>query len=70
MEAALDEIKEPASAFHDALVTARLRLDRALGLMSKYPGGVSAIDDLIDEIFAQADTLKTMIDKRRTRGKK
>jgi hypothetical protein len=70
LEVALDEIKEPASAFHDALVTARLRLDRALGLMSKYSGGVSAIDDLIDEIFAQADTLKTMIDKRRARGKK
>jgi hypothetical protein len=70
LEVALDEIKEPASAFHDALVTARLRLDRALGLMSKYAGGVSAIDDLIDEIFAQADTLKTMIDKRRARGKK
>ena len=45
-------------------------LDRALGLMSKYAGGVTAIDDLIDEIFAQADTLKTMIDKRRARGKK
>lgn len=70
LERALDEIKEPASAFHDALVTARLRLDRALGLMSKYSGGVPAIDDLIDEIFAQADTLKTMIDKRRARGKK
>ena len=70
LEVALDEIKEPASAFHDALVMARLRMDRALGLMSKYSGGVSAIDDLIDEIFAQADTLKTMIDKRRARGKK
>lgn len=70
LEVALDEIKEPASAFHDALVTARLRLDRALGLMSKYAGGVSAIDDLIEEIFAQADTLKTMIDKRRARSKK
>lgn len=70
LEKALDELKEPASAFHDALVVANLRLDRAIDLMIRYPGGDAAIDELVDEIFERADTLKTMNDKKRDRPRR
>jgi hypothetical protein len=69
LETALEELKEPASAFHDALVVAKLRLGRAIDLMVKHSSANSAIDDLIDEIYAQADTLKTMNDKKRPKSK-
>ena len=70
LEKALDELKEPASAFHDALIVANLRMGRAIDLMIRYSGGDSDIDDLIEEIYERADTLKTMNDKKRSRTKK
>ena len=69
LDKALDELKEPATAFHDALVVAQLRLNRAIGLMPRYTAGIDAIDSLIDEIYEMADTLKTMNHKKRTRAK-
>jgi hypothetical protein len=68
LDKALDELKEPASAFHDALVASKLRLDRAIGLMIRYTSGNEEIDALIEEIYEMADTLKTMNDKKRARA--
>ncbi|MEJ8845669.1 ParB/Srx family N-terminal domain-containing protein [Variovorax rhizosphaerae] len=70
LEKALDELKEPASAFHDALIVANLRLSRAMDLMAKYAGGDEDIDILIEEIYQRADTLKTMSDKKRAKTKR
>ena len=70
LEQALDELKEPASAFHDSLIVANLRLGRTIELMAKYGGGNTEIDSIIDEIFERADTLKTMNDKKRLKAKK
>lgn len=70
LDAALDELKEPASAFHDSLVAAKLRLDRAISLMVKYTTRNPDIDMLIDEIFEQADTLKTINEKKIKRALK
>ena len=69
LDKALDELKEPASAFHDVLVASKLRLDRAIGLMVRYTSGNEEIDALIDEIYEISDTLKTMNDKKRARDK-
>lgn len=68
LDKALDELKEPASAFHDALVASQLRLDRAIGLMIRYTSGNEEIDALIEEIYEMADTLKTMNNKKRARA--
>lgn len=67
LEKAKDEQKEPATAFHDALVLVNLRMERAITLLGKYSGGNAAIDSLIREIYEQADTLKTMSEKKKTR---
>jgi hypothetical protein len=69
LEEALDELKDPSEAFHDALIAVNLRIKRAIGLMPKYQGGKTAIDRLIDEIYEQADTLKLMNNKKRQRGR-
>lgn len=69
LDQALDQLKEPASAFHDALVASKIRLDRSIALMVGYARGNDAIDLLIDEIYEMADTLKTMNDKKRSRAK-
>lgn len=67
LDVALDFIKEPTSAFYDALVAAKLRLDRAIALMSGYSAGSESVDALISEIFEQADVLNTMNEKKRAR---
>lgn len=67
LERARDEVKEPETAFHDALVLVNLRLGRAIELLTKYPGGNEAVDTLIAEIYEQADTLKTMSEKKKKR---
>ncbi len=69
LEEALDEIKDASDAFQDALVTANIRIKRAITLMAKYQGGKKAIDDLVEEIFEQADTLKTIVDKKSRRAR-
>jgi hypothetical protein len=65
LDEALDEMKDPSVAFQDALTSANLRLKRAVGLMPKYRGGSADIDRLVDEIYEQADTIKTNTDKKR-----
>ncbi len=70
LDEALELFKEPAAAFHDALIAAKLRLDRAISLMSGYSGGDESIDSLVSEIYEQADVLNTMNEKKRARLKK
>lgn len=65
LDEAMDEMKDPSVAFQDALTSANLRLKRAVGLMPKYRGGSADIDGLVDEIYEQADTIKTNTDKKR-----
>lgn len=60
LDEARDALKDPSDAFLDALTTANLRVARAVKLMPKYSGGKSQIDNLIEEIYEQADTLQTM----------
>lgn len=69
LERAKDELKEPTTAFHDALVLVNLRMQRAINLLGKYTGGNRDIDSLILEIFDQADTLKTMSERKKNRVK-
>lgn len=66
LEEALDEIKDPSEAFQDALVSANLRMRRAITLMPKYKGGKGEIDKLVYELFDQAETLRMKVDKRRS----
>jgi len=70
LDRALDELKEPASAFYDSLVAAKIRLDKSIALISKYTSGKPEIDDIIDELFEQVDILKTMNSKKRARSQK
>lgn len=68
LDDARDAIKEPSQAFHDALIVTNLKIKRAIALLPKYSGRNNEIDELIDEIYEQADTLKTMNDKKKKRG--
>jgi hypothetical protein len=67
LDEARDALKNPSAAFYDALTMVNLKISRAIKLMPKYDGGQVEIDDLVDEIFEQADTLKTMNDKKKKR---
>lgn len=69
LEEAVDELKEPSAAFHDSLIVVSLKLKRSISLMPKYQGGQKLTDDLVDEIYEQADTLKVINDKKQKRGK-
>jgi hypothetical protein len=68
LEEALDELKDASEAFQDALIAVSLKLKRAINLMPKYQGGKTAVDGLIDEIYEQADTLKTIVARKQKRG--
>lgn len=70
LEVAMDALKDPSDAFHDALILTNLKISRAIELMPKYKGGRDEIDDLISQIYEQADTLHTMNERKKTRGKK
>jgi len=67
LDDARDSLKEPGEAFYDALLQASLRVARAIKLLPKYSGGNIKVDELVDEIFEQADTLQTMNNKKRAR---
>lgn len=69
LDAARDALKSPSEAFHDALVTANLRLRRAIELVSKYTGEEPRVEAVVDEIFDQADVLKQMIARKKLRAK-
>jgi hypothetical protein len=66
----MDALKDPSDAFHDALISTNLKISRAIELMPKYKGGRDEIDDLILQIYEQADTLHTMNERKKSRGKK
>ncbi len=70
LDEARDALKDPSDAFHDALMSANIKISRAIQLMPKYSGGREEIDDLISQIYEQADTLQTMNEKKRRRGAK
>ena len=67
LDEALDLTKEASSAFKDALVQAKLRLDRAIAVLPRYTTTDKVVEELVSEIYEQADTLKTMIARKRTR---
>lgn len=69
LDDALDELKEPSDAFQDSLIAVNLKLKKAVSLLPKYQGGKPAIDDLIAEIYEQADTLMLINDKKKKRGR-
>src|ERR1043166_3547528 len=69
LEDALDELKDPRGAFQDALVATNLRIKRAISLMPKYQGGKQNIDNLVEEIYEQADTLKTINSRKQKRSR-
>jgi hypothetical protein len=70
LDDARDALKDPSSAFHDALIATNIKIKRAITLLPKYIGGNELIDELIEEVFEQADTLKTMNEKKKNRGRK
>ena len=65
----MDALKDPSDAFHDALISTNLKIARAIQLMPKYSGGRVEIDELISQIYEQADTLQTMNERKMRRGK-
>lgn len=65
LELALDTTKETAVAFKDALIAVNLRMNRAVELMQGYRGGDQSIDSLVEVIYDQADTLRTMTEKKK-----
>lgn len=69
LDEARDATKDPSDAFLDALTVANLRVSRAIQLMPKYSGGRDQVDELIEEIFEQADTLQTMNIKKKKKSK-
>lgn len=68
LDQARDALKDPSDAFLDALTVANLRISRAIALMPKYLGGRKQVDDLIEEIYEQADTLQTMNLKKKKKA--
>lgn len=69
LEDAVDALKEPVSAFHDAILVVKLKLDRAIQLFPKYVAKDPVVDSLVNEVFTQADMLKTINDKNKSRAK-
>lgn len=67
LDDARDAMKDPSDAFLDALIQANLKISRAITLLPKYSGGNSKIDDLVEDIYEQADTLQTMNEKKKKR---
>lgn len=67
LDDARDALKNPSDAFHDALVAANLRLEKAVKLLAKYNGKNPRIEELIEEIFENADTLQVMIKRKAMR---
>lgn len=67
LDEARDALKDPSDAFHEALVSANVRLARAIELFPKYDGGRDDIDKVISEIFERADTLQAINDRKKSR---
>jgi hypothetical protein len=67
LDKARDESKNPIDAFLDALTVANLRLNKAVDLLKKYTGRNTQIEELVIEIFENADTLKVMVARKNER---
>ena len=67
LDDARDALKNPSDAFHDALVSANLRLAKAVKLLAKYQTRNTEVEKLVDEIYEQADTLKVMVERKTSR---
>jgi hypothetical protein len=67
LDQARDATKDADAAFSDALVAASVRLDRAIALLPRYSGGDESVDKLVRQIFEQADTLNTMVERKGSR---
>lgn len=65
LDDARDAMKNPNMAFHDAIITANIRLKRALDLITKYDGTDKNVNTIVEEVFERADTLHTMIKKKK-----
>ena len=65
LEDARDQMKAPSMAFYDAILTASLRLKKAMDLLPKYDGSDIQTNSQIEELFEQADTIKTMVSKKK-----
>ena len=67
LDQARDASKDADAAFNDALVAASLRLDRAIALLPRYSGGDDGVSKLVRQIYEQADTLTTMVERKGSR---
>jgi hypothetical protein len=67
LDEARDALKDPSDAFYDALISANLKLSRAIELFPKYEGGREDIDKVISEIFERADTLQAINERKKIR---
>ena len=65
LDEARDAMKNPNTAFHDAVITSNIRLKRALELLPKYDGSDSSVNAVVEEAFERADTLHTMTKKKK-----
>lgn len=65
LDEARDAMKNPNTAFHDAVITSNMRLKRALDLLPKYDGSDSNVNAVVEEAFERADTLHTMTKKKK-----
>ena len=65
LDDARDQMKTPSLAFFDAILGASLRLKKAMDLLPKYDGSDFETNIQIEELFEQADTIKTMVSKKK-----
>lgn len=68
LDEARDAVKDPADAFHDTLISANIKLARAIELLPRYLGGKDEIDKVINEIFERADTLQAINERKKIRN--
>lgn len=68
LDEARDALKDPADAFHDTLISANIKLARAIELLPRYTGGRDEIDKVINEIFERADTLQAINERKKSRN--
>lgn len=65
LDDARDALKNASSAFQDTIVSANIKLKRAMDLIPKYDGSDHSINQVVDEVFERADILNTMIKKKK-----
>ncbi len=67
LDDARDYFTEPSVVFFDALVQVNLKIQKAIKMLPKYNGGNPRADELVEEIYEQADTLKKKIKKKKNK---